>query len=283
MIFRLSFSILSFCLAFSLASCSDSNSADDSERILASVYDHDITLEDIPEDMIQAGQNPDSNALLNAYVDQWVRKMLLLHEAEKRIPKSLDIEKLVEDYRQSLLINTLEKQVINEELDTLIRKKELDEVYDVIKENYVQEFPIIRLNYIKIPEKAPRIDLFYEWWNKDEFAKMDRYIQKNANSAILGKDDWWEWNEIQKQIDPVILQKYNLKKPRRIQRNIGEYEYFINIYEFVDKNSVSPLSFIEEQIRNIIIQKRKVHVMDDFLERLYQSEIDNKNIILHST
>jgi hypothetical protein len=283
MIFRLSFSMLSLFLAVCLVSCSDSKSTDGSDRILASVFGHDITLEDIPEDMMQRGQSPDSNALISAYVDQWVRKMLLLHEAEKRIPKSLDIEKLVEDYRQSLLINTLEKQVINEELDTFIRQNELEDIYEVIKENYVQEFPIIRLNYIKIPEKAPRIDRFYEWWNKDEFGKMDQYIQKHANSAILGKNDWWEWNEIQNQIDPVILQKYNLKKPRRIQKNIGEYEYFINIYEFVDKGSVSPLSFIEEQIKNIIIQKRKVNVMDDFMERLYQNEIDNKNIILHSS
>lgn len=283
MIFRLTFSLLSLCLALHLASCSDSNSGEGSERILASVYNHDITLQDLPEDMIQPGNNPDSNALIDAYVDQWVRKMLLLHEAKKRIPKFLDIEKLVEDYRQSLLINNLEKQVIEEDLDTLISQKELEEVYEVIKDNYVQDFPIIRLNYIKIPEKAPRIDRFYEWWNKDEFAKMDHYIQKNASSAILGKDDWWEWNEIQNQIDPVVLQKYNLKKARRIQKNIGEYEYFINVYEFVDKGSLSPLSFIEEQIKNIIIQRRKVSVMNDFLERLYQNEINNKNIILHSS
>lgn len=272
-----------FFMSVLLSACQSGDDTTGESRVLATVYNHDLHEDDIPDDLLQNQGGQDSIALINAYVDQWVRKMLLLHEAEKRKPESLDIDKLIEDYKQSLLINNLEKQVIDEEMDTIITQKEMERIYEQTKGNFIQEFPIIRLNYIKIPEKTPRIDRFYEWWRKEEFNRMDGYIEKYASSAILGKDDWWEWNEIQNQIDPDILQRYSFKKPRSIQKNIGEFEYFINVYEFVDKGAVSPLSFIEEQIKNIIIQKRKVTVMDEYLERLYQNEINNKKIILHSS
>jgi hypothetical protein len=274
--------LLSF-IGISLISCDASRSKKGDSTVLAKVFDHDLEIQDIPDDLKNNENSEDRNALMNAYVDQWVRKMLLLHEAEKRKPESLDIEKLVEDYKQSLLISNLEKQVIDQELDTMVTAEELNQVYDQIKENFVQDFPIIRLNYIKISEKAPRIDKFYEWWKNDAYSSMDDYVEKYAVSAILGKDEWWEWNDIQNQIDTQILQLYSFKKPRSIQKNIGEFEYFISVFEFVDKGETSPLSYIEEQVRNIIIQRRKVTVMDEYLERLYQNEIKKKNIILHTS
>ena len=266
----------------SIIACESSNNSNGHGTVLASVFDHELMSSEIPSDLKENNSGSDSIALVNAFIDQWIRKMLLLREAQNRLPESLDVDKLVEDYKQSLLINNLEKQVIDEELDTLISDDERMAIYEKIKGNYLQEFPIIRLTYIKIPEKAPRIDRFYEWWKTEDFDRMNFYIEKYAESAILGIDDWWEWNDIQNQIDDIILNKYSFKQARSIQKNIGEYEYFVNIYEYVDKGEISPLSFIKDQIDNIIIQKRKVSVMDEYLERLYQKEVKKKNILLHS-
>lgn len=276
---------IQFILILSLTSiiaCGPSKYSNGHGAVLASVFDHDLMSSEIPNDLKENNSGSDSIALVNAFIDQWIRKMLLLHEAQNRLPESLNVDKLVEDYKQSLLINNLEKQVIDEELDTLINHNERMTIYEKIKGNYLQEFPIIRLTYIKIPEKAPRIDRFYEWWKTEDFDRMNFYIEKYAESAILGIDDWWEWNDIQNQIDDIILNKYSFKQPKSIQKNIGEYEYFVNVYEYVDKGEISPLSFIKDQIDNIIIQKRKVTVMDEYLERVYQKEVKKKNILLHS-
>ena len=279
--FRAIWIVFSLVFALGLTACNSTKNNNGEEEVLAMVFDHMLAKKDIPSDLFQNSTEGDSIALTNAYVEQWIRKMLLLHEAEKRKPESLDIDKLVENYKQSLLINNLEKQVITEELDTSVRMAELQNIYDKTKEHYVQDFPIIRLTYIKIPEKAPMIDKFYEKWKKGEAMKMKNYLEKYATTAILGENTWWEWNEIQHRIDADILQRYSFQKPREIQKNIGEFEYFINIHEFVDKNEIAPLSFIEAQIQNMIIQKRKTSVMDDYLERLYEKEIKNKNIVIY--
>ena len=264
-----------------MGACQSTGKNEPSSEVVAMVFDNKLYLKDIPSDLFQNKEKVDSSALTNAYIEQWIRKMLLLHEAEKRKPESLDIDRLIENYKQSLLINNLERQVIAEELDTVVKANELQKIYETTREHYIQEFPIIRLTYIKIPEKAPQIDKFYDRWKKGEANRMKNYLEKYATTAILGEDTWWEWNEVQHRIDDEILSRYSFTKPRDIQKNIGEYEYFINIHEFVEKNEIAPLSFIEDQIRNIIIQKRKTTVMDDYLERLYEKEIKNQKIIVY--
>lgn len=249
---------------------------------IASVFDHDLYYDEVPEDILSAASPSDSTALLNSFVDQWIRKMLLLHAAEERVPESLNIDRLVEDYKQSLLINSLEKQVISDELDTIISLKELEELYDEIKENFIQDIPIIRITYYKFPEKSPQIDRFYDWWKKDNFSRMNSYSQKYSEVALTDPDYWLPWSEVEDIIDPVVKKRYNLKQKKSIQKNIGEYEYFIKVLEYVDKNNLSPLGYIEEQLKNIIIQKRKTKVINEYLERTYLQELKNKNIVLHN-
>jgi len=269
-----------FLFFYGFYSCMNYNSSSKNEKKVASVFDHDLFINELPIEFHKNTSTSDSIALVNAFVDQWVRKMLLLHEAEKRIPKTLDIDKLVTDYKQSLLINNLEKRVISEELDTIVSKQELENIYEKIKDHYIQEYPIIRLSYVKIHEKTSNIDKFYEWWKKNEPVKINRFCTQYAETCFAFEDEWIEWNEIKQKIDEEVIKKYPFNKKNKIQKNIGEYEYFIKIIDFVDKNEITPLSYIEDQVRNIIIQKRKSIVMDGYIEKLYLSELKKNNIVL---
>jgi len=274
--------VLGMILLLSGQSCQEKNQQKANQVKVASVFKHHLYYDDIPEDLRKAANSADSTALVNGYVDQWVRKMLLLHEAEQRKPESLDIEKLVEDYKQSLLINNLEKQVIMEELDTVVANNEMQILYETIKDNYIQESPVIRLSYYKIPENTPQIDKFYEWWKNDNLLRMGPFAEKHAAIHLHDPNKWYEWDEIQQIADPEILKRYSFKKPRSIQKNIGEYEYFIKIHEFVESGEISPLGIIEAQVKNMIIQKRKSTVMDTYLERTYLRELKKENILLYN-
>ena len=75
----------------------------------------------------------DSIARTKAFIDNWIRQQLLLHQAENSMAKSeLDFSKQLEDYRNSLIIYKLEKQYINKNLDTVISD---DEILKYIENN----------------------------------------------------------------------------------------------------------------------------------------------------
>ena len=68
--------------------------------------------------MIYDGVSPeDSTLIINAYVERWVREQLLMQKAEENIPKDLNLNKLVNDYRESLILNNYERLLIESLLE----------------------------------------------------------------------------------------------------------------------------------------------------------------------
>ncbi|HSF88069.1 MAG TPA: hypothetical protein VLA46_01565 [Saprospiraceae bacterium] len=71
--------------------------------ILAQVFDYKLYFDDI-KDLIQGYANAeDSIQQVRSLTEHWVRDRLILVEAEKKFPKEVNMNKLLEDYRQSLL------------------------------------------------------------------------------------------------------------------------------------------------------------------------------------
>jgi len=249
-----------------------------SREVIAQVYDRKLLLKDFPEELRNIDDTEDSTALSNAFVEQWIRKTLLLHEAEKYKPKSLDIEKLLQDYKESLLINSFQKQIITSQLDTLVSVSEVKELYDNLKGNFILEYPIIRFSLAKIPADAPDNNGFYAAWKKNDRKKTIPYIKKHAVQHLNYSEKWTEWNQTKRQLDNALLRNVAFDEKNTVQKKIGSHEYFIKIVDFVDKNEISPLSYIEDQLVNVVVQKRKAKVVEQYVEQLYEKESNQNNI-----
>ena len=80
------------------------------DDVIARVGREYLTKDDIAE-VIPAGVvGADSVAYVKAYVDKWFVRQLKIEEAAELFPESeYDIEKMVEDYRQSLLISRVDQ------------------------------------------------------------------------------------------------------------------------------------------------------------------------------
>ncbi|HUR30063.1 MAG TPA: hypothetical protein VMZ69_01455, partial [Saprospiraceae bacterium] len=71
--------------------------------LLAQVFDYKLYFDDI-KDLIQGYSNADDSIQqVRTLTEHWVRDRLILVEAEKNFPKEANMNKLLEDYRQSLL------------------------------------------------------------------------------------------------------------------------------------------------------------------------------------
>ncbi len=249
-----------------------------SKEVIAQVFDRKLYLKDFPEELSRIDNKEDSTALSNAFVEQWIRKTLLLHEAEKFKPESLDIEKLLQDYKESLLINSFQRHIITSQMDTLVSVSEVKELYDNLKGNYILEYPIIRFSLVKIPHDAPDIDGFYTAWKKNNIRSTAPYIKKHAVQYLDYSQKWTEWNQTKRQLDKSVLNNIDFDEKKTVQKKIGSYEYFIKIFDFVDKNEISPLSYVEDRLVNIVVQKRKAKVIDQYIEKLYEKESNQNNI-----
>jgi hypothetical protein len=94
----------------------------------------------------------DSLVLANSYIQNWAIKRLLLAKAKNN--SSLEtvnqIEGLVQDYKESLLINNYKDQLVKQKLDTVVSDQEIEEYYLLNKENFKLNEELVKIRYLHI-------------------------------------------------------------------------------------------------------------------------------------
>ncbi len=253
------------------------------DRHIASIYDKELYLSDM-EGMLPEGiTGEDSTVIINTYVRYWMREMALLHEAEQNIPTDLNIEKLVADYRSSLIKNNYEKIVVNRLLDSTVTKEQLLEFYDKNKDQYQLETPILRCRFIKAPRKAPDADKAQDWWYSSQptdFADLSRWCSKNAAVHHLQDSIWHKVEDIAAYMPQGTLTVDNVDDRRDFIQRDDDFVYFFKLLELVRKKELAPLSYIESQARRVILHKRKTQLLEELKDKLYQEAVRKKNVEL---
>ena len=132
-----------FCL---LIFCSCQNENVNNDRIIATVYDKTLYQSDLQSVMYEGISVNDSIVRTKAFVDNWIRNQLLIHQAENSIDKSeLDFSKQLEDYRNSLIVYKYETLLIEQNLDTVVTEEEIAEY---LKKNAPLEMNKEEVRYI---------------------------------------------------------------------------------------------------------------------------------------
>lgn len=245
--------------------------------LLASVDDRKMYFSDI-EDMITASDSADSLAQLNSYIEAWLARNVVLNEAEKKFPQDLDINKLVDDYRSSLLLHNYRQLLIKEDLDTTITQSQEEAYYNDNKEQYLLAEAICKARIVKIPDKAKRIERFYKNWKKNDSISIQKYIESNAIFDIDGDNEWHTIDYFLSYLPENKFRARDFLKKGDIQKHNGDIEYFIKVIDVKSKNEIPPLSYVKEQMRKVIINQRKNELLDKIEHNLYENYLQANKI-----
>lgn len=266
-----------FCLLF--FSCSTAPS-DPAEKPVARVGDAYLYRSDLGE--VGAGSDPkDSAETVNKYINGWVREMLLLQQAEKNLKDDKkSFEKMVEDYRRSLITYQYESELVKQKLDTVVTDEEIEKYYADNKDNFQLLDNIIKVIYVKVRKNAPKVEKVKEWYRSDDVKNRDAltgYCHQYAENFYLDENNWLLFEDVLKEIPIKLYDKEAfLQNNRTIETQDSTYFYFVNIKGFMTKNSASPLSFEKDNIRSIVVNKRKVELIKKMREDIYEEGLKNK-------
>ena len=112
-------------LILAFTSCQNSKNGNN-DRVVATIYDKVLYQSDLQSVLYEGISANDSIVRAKAFIDNWIRRQLLIHQAVNNIDKSeLDFSKEVEDYRNSLIIYKYESMIIEKKLDTAISDAEI--------------------------------------------------------------------------------------------------------------------------------------------------------------
>lgn len=249
------------------------------EDSVAMVYDEYLSRSDIEGIVPENMSGEDSLQVIRDYIDQWVRQKLLLHQAQNNLNKEQkDFNKQLDDYRNSLIIFTYEQELIRQNLDTLVTEKQIADYYNENKADFELKDNIVKVLYVKL-NKNDRIALFRQLLqseNPDDRKKLLSLSSKHAVNSFLDDQSWLVFNDILKEIP---IKTYNqeefLMNNRIIEIQDSLYVYLMNIKGFMIKESLSPLNFEKENIRNVIINKRKITLVEEMQKNLFNDALKN--------
>ena len=272
--------VFTFMLAILFACAGDKSKKN---QVVARVYDKYLLAEDI-ENLVPYGTtSKDSVVIVKDYIESWTRNMLLLKKAELNLsPELLDVQKQLDDYRTSLIIFNYERELLKQKLDTSIAMEEVEKYYREHEQNFQLRSNIIRLRYVKLPAKTPNLDKARKWYRSDKDDELDK-LAKLANlyavNYLLDDNNWLIFDEVLKEIplSGYSADDFNRNK-RYFEINDGQYIYLVAVKGFMMKESKSPLSFEMDNIRKIILNKRKQALIELMQQDIYNDAIQKNEV-----
>lgn len=267
---------------FIFISCSESNSITQ-EKPVARAGKYYLYPADLAE--ITAGQE-DSAEAAKKFIHNWVREMLVLQQAEKNLSEDKKkFDKMADDYRKSLITYQYESELVEQKLDTVVNVEEIEKYYQENKSNFELKDNIIKVTYVKVRKNAPKVEKIKDWYRSNQVKDKDAlssYCYQYAENFFLDENTWLLFDDVLKEIPIKLYDKEQfLQNNRTIETQDSVYLYFVNIKGFMTKNSISPLSFEKENIRNIILNKRKVELIKKMREDIYNEAAANKSFEIY--
>lgn len=268
-----------------LASCKTFFNKSD-ERILARVQD-DYLYESDLAGIVPSGTSPkDSLLLVQGYIDRWIRQQLLIQQAEKNLSdEQLDFSRQLEKYRNSLVIFEYENELVRQKLDTLVTDDEIQAYYDTNQQNFLLKSNIIRIQYVKLPVGSaaiPKVKRLLDSDNPDDKDKLADICEKQASDYFLDDQNWMLFTDL---LTQVPVKTYNQEEFLKNNKNISYQDsvsvYLVRFKDFRVKESISPLSFEKQRIKDILINKRKIDMITKMRDDLYTRALKKNDIEIY--
>jgi hypothetical protein len=281
------YAVVFLCFISSVVSSCKNDAMDNNEEkiLLAEVESKKLFLEDV-RNMIHEDASPQDSALIvNAYVDRWVRDQLLMAKAEQNIPVNLNVDKLVADYRSSLILNNYERLLMESQLDSTISDQDLIQFYEANKEQYILEKPIARIVFVKLRPDSPNQQQALAWWNdleKENLRRLRSYADRHAAQSFLEDTAWIDMASIMDMVPSTMVSESSLKEGKEVRYQDGDYLYLLKVLEVRRTTEVAPLPYIRDQATRAILHKRQIALIERTKDQLYDVAIRKNNVKIYT-
>jgi hypothetical protein len=241
---------------------------------VATVYDKNLYNSDILNIVPKGLSSSDSANIVKDHIDKWVRKQLLIHQAEQYLSQDeKNVEPQIEDYRSSLLIFKYEQNFIKQKLDTLVNEQEIEDYYSNHSSNFILNSPLIKGLYIQLPVNAPdiaKIRKIYRSDKSEDIRELERYCYTNASKYEYFDENWIYFNRIFNYLPETYMKPENFLQNRKyFESRDSAYCYLVKISDFKLAGTVAPLELIKEDIKSILINKKKIQLVHSLESDIY--------------
>lgn len=252
------------------------------KKPLVEIDENFLYYEDLQSAMPMGISKDDSLLFAEHYIRSWVEDILFSEKASANIPTSADIDRLVSNYRNSLILHAYQQELISQKLSNDIPDEELLQFYNNNKELFKLDVPIIKAIYIKIPLTAPNIGDVRKWCradNSEAIDKLEKYSFQNAVKYEYLRDNWIRITEISDWLPISITDlETELTTKKQLELRDSLYYYFLSINDYRAKGQEEPFEFARKEVKDMVVNTKQLDFIRNVKHDLYQQAIKRNKI-----
>ena len=245
------------------------------EVVVAECYGKYLYESDLQGIVPEGAGTMDSIQRVSTFIDSWIRRQVLIHQAENNLNKeALNLDKQMEEYRNSLVIYAYESQLIDQKLDTIVSEDEIAEYYEQNKEDFQLRNTMVRVAYVILDEDCKQKADFKKLLNDPDTLMLQNIdIQANyyAVKSFVDVDQWLRLDEL---TNIVPIQIFNaesfLKKNKFVSFDVNNYTYMVRFVDYLLEESTSPMEMVRDNIKSVILAQRKQAMIEEMQTALYE-------------
>ncbi|MBC8006256.1 MAG: hypothetical protein H7X84_12335 [Verrucomicrobia bacterium] len=260
----------------------------DQEDPVAKVGDHVLTMDDLKKNIPDYLDEADSSLWADGYIQKWVQRELLLMKAEENLKDEMkDVTMELEEYRNSLIVYRYKNELMKQQMDTTVEEADVRKYLDEYKENFILNQNIVKAIFIKVPLEFSNPDNIKEMCNSkdpNKLAKLNEYCLSYAKAYDRFNDQWVSADLVLKNFPKEITDQQSvLQGNRYLESKDRDFYYFISIRDYKLAGQVSPNEYVYNDIRNLILNKQKIQLLQQIEKDIYKEGIDKKKVKLFKT
>ncbi len=259
----------------------DDPNAAEKGKLLAEVGNKKLYQSDI-SNLLQSGSSAeDSLRILKGLVNNWVKDQLMILEAEKNLPKDINLEKMIDEYRSSLLLYNYESKLALELLDTTVTMEEKKQYYDNHSDEFVLPEAIAKYQMVKFPKETRSLDGFYKDWKKGNKAAIASFSEGQASYSDLDDTTWKTISQLETLLPKNFISRSWYGDKKEMRKKDKEDEYFVKILTYAPAGKVPPFEYIEAKIEKVLLNERKIKLLKQKKQQLFDKEFGSSKVKLY--
>jgi len=250
----------------------------ETRTVIAKVKGHELYLDELFSVLPSEASFEDSTSFADGFIKTWATEMLLMEKAELNLPtEAKDVSAQLEEYRKSLIIYKYQKQLVSQRLDTTFSASQIEDYYNNNKKNFELQNNIARAIFVKLDKDSKDLEKVKKLCRsekEEDRLELEEFCVQHAMAFHLNDKQWIPLEELLNQapktgyLNVNYFSSYNFAY---VQDSTAHY--LLDVKEIKYKNSVSPLEFEKQNIRNILLNQRKLELIQKLEKDIFEEAV----------
>ena len=274
-------------LLITIACTKSSDNTEEQGKVIAKINTSTLYINDVAKISQTGLSKSDSAIFIQNYINNWANNEVFYQQALSYLTEEeLNITKEIDEYKKTLLSYKFQTKLINDKLDTNISISQIEDYYNANSQNFLLKNNIVKVLYVKTPFNIPNLEklkkLCYSTSPKDAEQLNSMCIQY-ANNYYMNDNTWLMFEDLKKEIPQLKeVPEYTIQNGKIFEFTDATSFYFLKIIEVKSKNTLSPLNFEKNNIKNMLINQRKQQLITSIKKDFFEKAKTNKELKIYN-